>query len=577
MAEHEDPGQPVKPRLGLFDAVSIMVGIVIGSSIFESAPVIFNSVPSPAWAMAVWVLGGVLSLVGALCYAELASTYPRSGGDYVYLTRAYGPWAGFLFGWAQLAVVITASIGAMAFVFGRYAAAFMAVPNEALRKTLEASPDAWETKVTLAVSIVPDGQEKQWIAYLAIGAVVALTLMNLLGVVLGKTVQNLLTLVKLTGLGAIVYFGFQSPQQAAFAAPEAAGGANFTLAMILVLYAYGGWNDMAFVAAEMRNKRSIPRALIAGTSIITLFYLAVNAAYIMALGWDGVRKFYPPVASAVLSKELGDFAGRGMSVLVMISALGAINGLIFTGSRVYSSLGNDWRIFAVMGHWNKSLGSPVYSLLIQAGVAVAMIFGVGTEDGRKAIDGALVGTGKLLQDTTGLHRLEMVIHDWPDAPPPDINQVPVLDPLPWDKYRGGFDTLVAGTAPVFWLFFLGTGVALFALRQRDPDLPRPFTVPWFPLLPLIFCGMCFFMLYRALDYAETISLLGWIPLALGLPLYYLSGRTDSPNSQPTPPAAPEPEPAAVHMPTEGEIQQPPTVEQFIVPDAAGEAPVKTGD
>src|SRR5262245_50123135 len=123
MGEQEGQSQPVKPQLGLFDAVSIMVGIVIGASIYKSPPLIFGNVSSPAW-----VLGGVLSLIGAFCYAELASTYPRSGGDYVYLSRAFGPWAGFFFGWAQLAVVITASIGMMAFIFAEHAVDAIAVP-----------------------------------------------------------------------------------------------------------------------------------------------------------------------------------------------------------------------------------------------------------------------------------------------------------------------------------------------------------------------------------------------------------------------------------------------------------------
>src|SRR5262245_15447121 len=285
MGSNEEPNQPVKPRLSLFDAVSIMVGIVIGSSIFETPPTIFNNVANPALGMSVWVIGGVLSLIGALCYAELASTYPRMGGDYVYLSRAFGSWSGFLFGWAQLAVILTASIGQMAFIFGRNAAAFMSVPSEQLRQTLEANPDAWESKVTLLVGMVPEADKDVWITWLAIGAVVVLSLMNILGVILGKLVQNLLTLVKLAGIGAIAYFGFASAQPVDFGAGQPGFGpeADFGVAMLLVMYAFGGWNDMAFVASELRNKRNIPRALIAGTALITAIYLAVNAAYIMAL------------------------------------------------------------------------------------------------------------------------------------------------------------------------------------------------------------------------------------------------------------------------------------------------------
>ena len=170
--------QPIKPRLGLWDAVSIIVGIVIGATIFRSPPLIMKSVPGPWCGLGLWGLGGVLSLVGALCYAELCSTYPRAGGDYAYLTRAFGPWAGFLFGWAQLVVIQTASIGAMAFVFSDYAVAL------------------WHPAENWPISKQISFLEKHWDAVFAGGAVGVLSLMNILGVVLGKWTQNLLSLAK---------------------------------------------------------------------------------------------------------------------------------------------------------------------------------------------------------------------------------------------------------------------------------------------------------------------------------------------------------------------------------------------
>lgn len=467
MGDNEVKGPPVQPQLGLWDAVSIMVGIVIGATIYESPPLIFNNVNSPAMGLGVWVLGGVLSLIGALCYAELASTYPRMGGDYVYLSRAFGPWVGFLFGWAQLAVVITASIGSMAFIFARYASQF------------------WR-----------DGPDP--VVY-AVAAVVVLSTMNVAGVVLGKGTQNALSLTKVIGLGAIVIAGVCWRQPEAFIAPvESRPGADFGLAMIFVLYGYGGWNDMAFVAAELRDRRNIPRALLLGTLLITVIYVAVNAAYILALGFEGARSFEPPVAARILTNLAGQRGGQLMSVLVMVSALSAVNGLIFTGSRVYSSLGSDWTIFAFLGRWNQRLGSPLWSLLAQGAIGVTMILAVGTQTGRDVIDGILTGAGRYVLPGVG------------------------LGPLPWQKYYGGFGTLVAGTAPVFWIFFLLTGISLFALRQRDRDIERPFSVPLFPVLPLIFCCTCFYMLYSALSYAKALSLLGFVPLAVGLVLYYLS-------------------------------------------------------
>jgi amino acid transporter len=457
----------VPARLGLFDAVSIIVGIVIGATIYKSPQLIMSSVTSPAWGLGAWALGGVLSLIGALCYAELASTYPRSGGDYVYLSRAFGRWCGFLFGWAQLAVILTASIGAMAFVFGDYAVR------------------VWEPPESVA-------SREVWTALLAAAAVAVLSLTNILGVVLGKWTQNLLSLVKVVGLGAIVVVGFKHGQADVLAAPAPAGTTSFGMAMIFVLYAYGGWNDAAFVAAEVRNRRNITRALLLGTALVTVIYLAVNVAYLRALGFDGMRASWT-VAADVGKMVPGVDGARAISVLVMVSALGAINGLIFTGSRVYAALGAENSIFALLGRWSPLFGSPAWALLIQAAIALAMIAGVGTPFGRDAIDAAML----------------RLVHE----------------KMPWDRYFGGFDTLVSGTAPVFWGFFLLSGLSLFALRQRDPDIERPFRVPLFPLLPLIFCGTCAYMLYSAIDYAKYVALIGAVPLAVGLPLYWLSRPT----------------------------------------------------
>jgi amino acid transporter len=466
MGEPPNETQPIKAQLGLWDAVSIIVGIVIGTSIYQTPPDIFGFAGGPWAGLGVWALGGVLSFIGALCYAELASAYPRSGGDYVYLKRAFGPWCGFLFGWAQLAAVLAANIGMMAFVFAQYASSLL-------------------------------GLDKQYVAWLAVGAVSALSALNLLGSIAGKWTQNVLTLVKVVGLLGIAVAGFMSTHPGAFTIGDPPKFTSFGLAMIFVLLAYGGWNDAAFVAADVRDRRSIVRCLLLGTTIITLIYLVVNTAYLLGLGYDGLRSTKEAVAAAVLRTRVGDAAGNVMSVLVMISALGAVNGLIFTGSRVCSTLGAENSIFALLGRWDPRLGSPVWALLAQWGVCLLMILAVGTETGRGAIDGFLKELGTA--------------------------------PIPWaEKFRNdGFNALLAMTAPVFWGFFLLTGLALFALRERDPDIERPFRVPLFPVVPLIFCFTCIFMLYSAIDYAGKLTLFGVLPVLLGLPLYYLSTGTDN--------------------------------------------------
>jgi amino acid transporter len=463
----ENP-QSGQARLGLGDTVSLILGIVIGTSIFRSPPLIMGNVSGPWAGLGVWALGGGLALIGALCYAELASTYPRSGGDYVYLSRAFGPWAGFLFGWSRLSVVVTANIGAMAFVFADYAL------------------DLWQLP-------------REWGFWFAAGAVAVLTAMNLFGVQSGKWTQNVLTVLKVVGLGGVVLAGFCWSRPDAWVVEQPVAEPNFGLAMILVLYAYGGWNDAACVAADLRNRRDIARALIAGTAGVLVIYLVLNAAYVLGLGFEGVRHSKAAVAARVLERPLGPWAAHAMSVLVMVSALGAINAMIFTGSRVYASLGAEHSLFACLGRWHPRFGSPHWALLTQALLSLLMISAVGTPQGCEAIDWLLTSCG--------------------------------LSRLPWEKYEGGFNTLVAGTAPVFWVFFLLTGLSLFALRERDPETHRPFSVPFFPVLPLVFCGTCFYMLHAALSYAENLALLGFVPLLLGLPLYLISRRQVPPGGR----------------------------------------------
>jgi APA family basic amino acid/polyamine antiporter len=455
-------------RLSLLDTISVIVGIVIGAGIYETPPLVFNNTSGVWSGLGVWALGGILSLVGAFTYAELATTYPRSGGDYVYLTRAYGPWSGFLFGWAQLAVIMTGSIGMMAYIFGDYAARFTG-----------ASPGS---------SFV-----------FAAGAVVVLTVVNVFGVSVGKVAQNVLSAVKVLGLGGIAVatlylLAAGDSEVGTVEAAESGGGAqaagSFAFAMVLVFLTYGGWNDAAFVVADMQDSRRIAPALIMGTLAVTVIYLAVNGAYLAALGLDGVRGSNA-VAADVLQRAVGPPGGRAMSGLVMISALGAANGLIYTGSRLYATLGADYSIFGALGRWHPRLQSPVYALAVQAVISLVMIAAVGSQVGQTSLNEGFSAIG--------------------------------MEGLNWQG-RGGFDSLLRCTAPVFWLFFLLTSLSLFVLRWRDPQVTRPFTAPLYPLLPLVFSAMCGYMLYSGLNYAGSLGLIGGALLLAGLPLYLVSRR-----------------------------------------------------
>jgi amino acid transporter len=456
-----------RQRLGLWDAVSLVIGIVVGTSIFRTAPEVFRNTGSPGQGLAAWALGGVLSLVGALCYAELATTYARNGGDYEYLTQAYGRWAGFIFGWAQLVAVWTASVGTMAYSFGDYGVQLFELPPAAA-------------------------------VWLAAASVVGVALVNIGGMKLGKWTQNVLTAAKVLGLSGVVVAGLlaarSSGSETLPANAEASPPASLALAMVFVLYAYGGWNDAAYVTAEVRNRqRNLPLALVGGVAGVTVIYLAVNAAYLATLGFEGARQSMTP-ASDALNVAVGPISGKLAAVLVMISALGAINGMIFAGSRVFAAFGADHRLFHWLGKREPQDGSPWAAIVAQAAVTLAMICGVGTEGGRGAIDRVfeLIGVAG----------------------------------IPWAEFHGGFGTLLAATAPVFWALFLAVGVGLFMLRWKNPGRERPFSVPLYPLPPLVFCATCGFMLFSSVQYARWLALFGAAPVAAGLAVYVAMRLSD---------------------------------------------------
>ena len=371
------------PSLSLWDAVSIIVGIVVGVSIFKVPMLIFSNVSSPLEGLVAWVLGAMVALCGALTYAELATMHRRTGGEYVYLSRAYGPWLGFLFGWAQLTGVFSGSIGTMAYVFSDYAVASLKFPESA---------GVW---VALAV-------------------VAVLTTLHILGVRTGKTVQNVLTLAKLVGLAMLLTVGVLAETSEPLTTTLPAGGGGFGFAMIFILYAYGGWNDAAMVSTEIRDTRkNTPRSLLIGIALISCIYLLVNLAYLRGLGFAGIRESGTPATDVIAQSQLLDATVRGWSVqviavLVMLSALGAVHGLIFTGSRLYAAMGADHVLFAKLGRWHPRLGSPVWSLIAQAFLTGLLIVTVGTESGRNSVNTLVKALGRAA--------------------------------VPWENFGGGFDT-----------------------------------------------------------------------------------------------------------------------------------------
>lgn len=490
-------------KLGLWDCISIIVGIVIGTTIFYLPWLVFMNVPNPWMGLTVWVFGGLLALMGGLCYAELATTYPRSGGDYNYLTRAFGPGTGFLFGWAQLIIIMPASIGIMAFVFAEIAAG--------LHRGEQPAPIALETDLGFTLEFL-----------YAVAAVVVLTLLNVLGVTMGKITQNILTVLKIVGLIAILVAGFvwggDRPTDWTF--PRSSAGWGWEpLAIILVLYAYGGWNDAAFVAAEVRDRRrNIPIALLLGIGAITVIYVLINLAYIYGLGWEVARQ-YPrntSLPAMLMVKAFDENGGLLINLIIMASALGAVNGLIFTGSRIYATLGQDHRLFGFLGHWRPGSRAPIVAVLLQSAIAVGLIFLLGTQAGHDAVNEALT----VVRDgiNAGLAKISEDLYFNLDFA------------REWRPY-GAFDTLLSHSAPAFWVFFLLAGFSLFKLRSLDPMRERPFKVPAYPFVPFVFCCMCLYMVYRSTIYIEERVLFVIALLLVGIPLYGLSRLLGGPRPQ----------------------------------------------
>ncbi len=427
--------------LGLREVIALIVGVVIGAGIFKAPSMVASLAGSTAWMFAAWVLGGVISLVGALCYAELATAFGNAGGDYHFLKRAYGRSVSFLFGWARFSVITTGSIALLAFVFGDYM-------NQVLPLSL------------------PGGATGS-VLY-AMACILVLSWVNLRGIKAGASAQTWLTVLEVIGLLLIVVAAvFLSGNGAAPAptpAPAGSGPAStFNVAMVFVLLTYGGWNEAAYISAEIKDKqRNMVRALVLSILIITVLYLLVTWAYWRGLGLEGMARS-EALAADLMKAAFGPAGEKIISVLVAVAALTSLNATMIVGARTSYAMGRDWPALRKLALWDGQRGTPVNAMWAQSVAALLLV---------------------LLGAWTG----------------------------------SGFKAMVEFTAPVFWLFFLLSGLALFVLRRREPLAARPFKVPLYPLLPLVFCASCAYMLWSSLSYVYSQSLGGlnaaWIGVAV---------------------------------------------------------------
>ncbi len=413
------------------DMIALIVGVVIGTGIFKTPSMIAANTGRADVFFLAWLAGGAISFMGALCYAELATAYPHTGGDYHYLTRAFGRKVGFLFVWSRMTVIQPGSIAMLAFVFGDY-----------LSQILPLGHYAPSLYAVLSVAI--------------------LTALNLIGGQKGKWTQNLLTSLKVIGLFSVVIVGMiASPSPSPTVPIDPQPETSFGLAMVFVLLTFGGWNEAAYVSAELHEvRRNMVRALLWGIGIITGIYLLINLAYLRGLGMSEMGQS-EVVAADFMRRIFGQGGVQFISLVIIVSVLGAINASIFTGGRTNYTLGQDFSLFGFLGKWHGRSNTPKNALLFQGAISsILVLFG------------------------TLAHK--------------------------------GFVTMVEYTAPVFWCFFLLAGLSLFVLRIKEPEVFRPFRVPLYPFIPLLFCMTCVYMLQSSVVYTGIGAFVGLAVLLTGV-------------------------------------------------------------
>ncbi len=452
MSESQSAGVAVdanpKASLTVFDACTMIVGLIVGAGVFGTPAIVAGAMNDETMILAVWVAGGVVSIIGALCYAELATAFPSAGGEYHFIQRAYGRSLAFLYGWARMTVIVAGSIAVFAYLFGDY--------------------------ISRVVNL-GEYSSAIWAAFI----VFVLTAVNYRGIHEGKVTQNIFTVLEVSGLLLIIVAGLflaapPAPPPVAVAGAAAAGGpwymgAGIGTAMLFVLFTYGGWNDAAYISAEVRGERNMAKALLIAISVVAVLYVLIALAYMKGLGLHAMARS-DAVAADLLKAVWGTGGEKLISIMIAIAALTSVNGSIIVGARSNYALGKDWPIFGYLGRWHDASGSPRNAMVVQGVIAMA-----------------LVGLGAF--------------------------------------QKAGFKGLVEYSLPVFWGFFLLIGIALFVLRAKEPNVARPFRVPFYPVLPAIFVCNCAYLLYSSLTYHKGHALVGLAVLAIGgVLLLFARGR-----------------------------------------------------
>jgi basic amino acid/polyamine antiporter, APA family len=432
------------PALGIFSAVMLVAGGVIGSGIFRKAGVMAAQVGSPEVLLGVWVIAGVISLLGTLSNAELAAMMPHTGGQYVYLQRAYGPFVAFLYGWALFAVIQSGSIAALAYVFSEYTTQLWPLAEA------PASIAGFNFHLPFIGDIAPF--KELGVKGLAASVIIVLTIVNYVGVRFGGLVQNIFSVAKMSAmLGLVVVVIFKPgvgnlahlTQDSALIRPV---GLAWWLAIAAALqgafWAYDGWHKITYIGGELKSpQRDLPRSLILGILLVTGLYLLLSGIYAYVLPIDEMAR--SKLVAADVAEKCFAGGGRWIAVAVMLSTFGAANAVILTSARVYFSMGEQGMFPAMLGRAHPRFRTPGASLLVQAAWSIALLF------------------------------------------------------------SGTFDTLTDTLIFVSWFFYAANAWAVVILRRREPDAPRPFKVPGYPAVPMLF--VAFGLIYLVLTLYNDVA------------------------------------------------------------------------
>ncbi len=426
--------------LGLWDSVALSVGIVIGVGIFRVPSEIARHLSSGWLILLAWLIGGAFSLLGAACYAELASSFPETGGDYVYLKKSYGGWAAFLYGWSGILVVRTGVIAAISFIFAEYFVSFFELPSSMVK--------------TVAVLII-----------------LFLSLVNIIGLKEGKLLQNVSVIAKVFALVLIMFLGALSARGAfanfrsTFTPPQGENIINLmALALVPVLWTYGGWHENTFVTGETLDaRRVLPKALLLSVGLITLLYMSMNAVYIYLIPVDKMKES-PLIVSDIMSLLFGRSAKKALEALIMVSAFGALNGTIITSARINYAMGRDNRLFRFMGLVQKRFRSPAFSIGVNGFWSILLLL--------------------------------------------------------W----GTFTRLLFFTGLLVWIFFAMIVAGVLVLRIKHPDMERPFKVWGYPITPVIFVLASLWLVANIIIHYPAESFLGIALTMTGIPVYLISKK-----------------------------------------------------